>query len=389
MIDFSNTEIAFSSKSDFALKRAYLLFSTIRHPHLVRFLKGMSSLAINTHIPVGWAIKPTLYEQFVGGETLDDSTKCLAELAAYNVRSILDYSAEGGESMADIENTLCETLRSIEYAKGNPNVAYTVFKPSALTTDAVLEKASERRDELTFGERVEFELFCDRMWQIGRAAAEAGVRLLVDAEDYCFQAAIDEVTEDMMRRFNKTRAIVFTTLQMYRHDRMQHLEELYADAEKNDYILGIKFVRGAYMEHERHRAAERGYPSPICADKAATDLNFNNGLRFTVEHIDRIETFCGTHNEESNHLLAELIDAHGIAKNDPRIWFVQLFGMSDNITYNIAHAGYNAAKYIPYGPVDKALPYLMRRAEENTSVAGQTSRELDMLKTEIERRKKC
>ena len=222
--------------------------------------------------------------------------------------------------------------------------------------------------------------FCQR-------AYENDVRLIVDAEDYSFQNALDELTDEAMRKYNKKRAIVFATLQMYRHDRMPYLRQILADAQEKDYIAGVKFVRGAYMEAERARAAAMGYPDPICKDKPTTDANFNEGVSFAMDHLDRFEIFMGTHNEESNYMLAKLIDEKGLARDDKRIFFAQLLGMSDNISFNLAHEGYNVTKYVPYAKVRDVLPYLIRRAEENTSVAGQTGRELKMLKTEIERRK--
>ncbi|MCI7357248.1 MAG: proline dehydrogenase family protein, partial [Parabacteroides sp.] len=272
--------------------------------------------------------------------------------------------------------------------KENKNLAYAVFKPSTITTDELLAKASERHSELTIEEVKAFREFKERFMALCQRAYDNDVRILVDAEDYCFQDAIDKLTDEAMRKFNKKRAIVFATLQMYRHDRMAYLEKIHADALEKDYIPGIKFVRGAYMEEERARAAAMGYPDPICKDKQATDENYDAGVRFVVEHIDRFELFLGTHNEESNYKLAKLIEEKGLKKNDPRIFFAQLLGMSDNISFNLAHEGYNVTKYVPYARVNDVLPYLIRRAEENTSVAGQTGRELRMLKAEMERRKK-
>lgn len=386
MLDFSNTQVAFSSKSNSDLRLAWVLFTAISNKSLVSVLKGATNAALSVNFPVGWAVKPTLYRHFVGGETIASCASTVAHLAQFGVHSILDYSAEAGQSQADIDAAFAETIRSIEAATANSNISFTVFKPSAMTTDTILEKASSGAT-MTDIEQKQHREFEQRIEALCQKAYTFDVRILVDAEDYAFQPEIDRVTELQMRRFNKKRAIVFNTLQMYRHDRYDYLERLYADAVANDYQLGIKFVRGAYMEKERERALLGGYPSPICATKELTDSNFDNGLRFTVEHIDRIETFCGTHNEASNMLLARLIDESGIAKNDPRIEFAQLYGMSDNISYNLANEGYSVSKYIPYAPVDRVLPYLIRRAEENTSMAGQTSRELGYINSEIARRK--
>lgn len=387
MLDFNNTEIAFSAKSEGELRNAYVLFNTIKHPWLVKCAKWGCSIALNLHIPLAWAVKPTLYKQFVGGETLQDCDRVIRHLRTYNVKSTLDFSAESEQTPDGIRATFEETIRSIDYAKGNDNLAYAVFKPSTITTDELLAKASEKRGELTIEEVKQFREFRERFMALCERAYENDVRILVDAEDYCFQDAIDQLTDEAMRRFNKKRAIVFATLQMYRHDRMAYLRRIYDDAVAKDYIPGIKFVRGAYMEEERTRAAVFGYPDPICINKQATDENYDAGVKFVMDHLERFELFMGTHNEESNYKLAKLMDEKGIAHNDPRIFFAQLLGMSDNISFNLAHAGFNVTKYVPYAAVRDVLPYLIRRAEENTSVAGQTGRELRMLKAEMERRK--
>ncbi|MDR1880795.1 MAG: proline dehydrogenase family protein [Tannerellaceae bacterium] len=388
MLDFDNTEIAFSSKSRAELRNAYMLFSAIKRPFVVRAGKMASQIALQVHLPLAWAVKPTLYRQFVGGETLQDTMKPIRHLKQFNVLSTLDYSAEGVQTPAGIQATFDETVRSIDFAKDNPDIAYTVFKPSTITTDELLSKASEKNEELTEEEKEAYQAFRERFMALCRRAYLNGVRILVDAEDYCFQDTIDELTGEAMRLFNRERAIVFATLQMYRHDRMPHLRRIYDDSLERGYVPGIKFVRGAYMEEERKRAEILGYTDPICKDKEATDENFNTGVRFAIDHIDRMELFMGTHNEESNYRLARLIDDRGLDRNDPRIYFSQLLGMSDNISFNLAHEGYNVTKYIPYAKVRDVLPYLFRRAEENTSVAGQMGRELRMLKTELNRRKK-
>ncbi|MDD4589841.1 MAG: proline dehydrogenase family protein [Parabacteroides sp.] len=389
MLDFKNTEIAFSAKSQGELRNAYLLFNTIKHPGLVKFASAASTLALNIHFPVAWAIKPTLYKQFVGGETLDDCTKTIDHLMKFNVRSTLDFSAEGEQTPEGIKATFDETMRSIDFAKGNDKLAYAVFKPSTVITDELLAKASEKREELTIEEVKEFREYKERFMAFCQRAYDNDVRLIVDAEDYCFQDAIDELTDEAMRKFNKKRAIVFATLQMYRHDRMPYLKRILSDATEKGYIAGVKFVRGAYMEAERARAAAMGYPDPICKNKQVTDDNYNAAVQFTIENIEHLEMFMGTHNEESNYKLAKLMDEKGLSHDDKRIFFAQLLGMSDNISFNLAHDGYNVTKYVPYAKVREVLPYLIRRAEENTSVAGQTLRELTMLKAELDRRNKA
>lgn len=387
MLDFNDTRIAFASRTDGELRNALMLFGTLKHPWLVSCGKAAAGIAQKVRFPLGWAVRPTLYKQFVGGETLRDCDRIVAHLAGAGVKSTLDYSAESEQTPEGIAATFAETMRSIENAAANPDIAYAVFKPSTLTTDELLGKASEKRQPLNDTERQEFALFRERFMDLCAHARRLGVRLLVDAEDYCFQDAIDELTDEAMRRFNGERAIVFATLQMYRHDRMPYLRSIYEDAVANNYIAGIKFVRGAYMEAERERAALMGYPDPICPDKAATDANYDAGVEFVAEHLDRMEMFMGTHNEESNMKLARLLDEKGIARNDSRVFFAQLLGMSDNISYNLAAEGYNVTKYVPYASVRDVLPYLIRRAEENTSVAGQTGRELSMLRRELSRRR--
>ncbi|MDR1591511.1 MAG: proline dehydrogenase family protein [Prevotellaceae bacterium] len=387
MINFQNTHIAFESKSDVDLRRAQLLFGTINRPWLVQVGKVLANIAGFIHFPVAWAVKPTIYRHFVGGETLEECDAVTKHLMKYRVYSVLDNSVEGGGTEENIRKNFDEAIRSIEYARINPAVAYAVFKPTAFINAALLEKVSSKTAPLTGEEQTLFDAYRNRFEALCRRAYDLDVRILVDAESYCFQDAIDELTDAMMRKYNRQRAIVFTTFQMYRHDRMSYLSRLYDDALANDYRIGMKFVRGAYMEKERARAHKMGYHDPICPDKPATDANFNNGLRYTVEHIDRFEIFCGTHNEESCRLLADLMAEKGLPKDDSRIFFAQLYGMSDNLSFNLAHEGYNACKYVPYAPVNDVLPYLIRRAEENTSIAGQTSRELTLIASEIARRK--
>jgi proline dehydrogenase len=349
--------------------------------------KFLANTASAIHFPIAWALKPTIYRQFVGGENLEECAPVAEALHKSGVYSIFDNSVEGGGTEAAIKANFDEAIHSIIFTSERKNVAYAVFKPTALAPADLLEKASSS-EQLTDEEQAVYQKFQERFEQLCAKAYQMDIRILVDAESYCYQNEIDRITEEMMRKYNKKRAIVFTTLQMYRHDRMKYLEFLYDDAVKNDYIVGMKFVRGAYMEKERARAKKLGYPDPICPTKEATDENYDNGLRYTIEHIDRFEVFSGTHNEQSNLLLAELLDNHNIKSNDQRIFFAQLYGMSDNLSYNLSKAGYNVAKYVPYAPVKDVLPYLIRRAEENTSMAGQTSRELEFIQIEFNRRKK-
>lgn len=388
MVSFDNTEIAFKSKSNSSLERAYLLFKTIASKTLVNIGNRLVKLAVKTSLPMAWAIKPTVYKHFVGGESITDCAKTVKQLAQYNVRAVLDYSVEGTKTTAGIEAALNETLRGIENAKDNDNIPFVVFKPTGLTTEHILKKA-DNKENLTETEQAEAQRFKERVETLCKASAKAGIRLLVDAEDACFQAFIDETVDEMSAIYNKTRVVVYNTLQMYRHDRLNFLKEAYTKATNQNYLLGMKLVRGAYMEKERKRAQENNYPSPIHPTKAATDQAFNNALKFCVEHIDRIEIFNGTHNEKSSLYLTKLMAKHQLENNDDRIWFSQLYGMSDHISFNLAYAGYNVAKYLPYGPVKNVLPYLLRRVEENSSVSDQSSRELNLIKKEIKRRRRA
>lgn len=387
MISFDNTEIAFAYKSDKELRKAYFLFKMVGSPFLVKTGKIITNILLGIHFPIGWAIKPTIYSHFCGGEYIAESAKLVETLGEYGVKVILDYSVEGKESPEDIQSALEETLKTIENASGNPNIPFAVFKPTAFTTSKILDKVSSGKP-LNEMEKQEADKFRMRIDTLCQTSFKHGIPILIDAEDSWYQKFIDDVVEEMMEKYNKQKAIVFNTLQMYRKDRLEFLKESYRKAVEGNYFLGIKFVRGAYMEKERARADKMSYPDPINADKASTDKMYDDGLRFTIDHIDRISVFSGTHNENSNILLTELMKEKGLARNDNRVWFSQLFGMSDHISFNLAAEGYNVAKYLPYGPVQHVLPYLIRRAEENTSVAGQTSRELELLFKEYQRRRK-
>lgn len=386
MISFENTEVAFKSKSDRDLKRAYMLFNMISNNTLVYLGKKLSQVALKLHLPVAWAVKPTIYKHFVGGETIADCMTDVRTLEKFNVRAILDYSIEGTENAEEIEAAMVETLKTIHNAAKDPNVPFAVFKPTAFTYEHILEKASAGKS-LSEIEKMEAENFRNRVQKLCKTAFDNGVPILIDAEDVAFQNFIDEVVEENMEKFNKERAIVFNTYQMYRVDRPEVLEKAYNRALEMNYFLGAKFVRGAYMEKERARAEEMGYPDPIHPNKESTDNAYNAALKFCVERIDRITIFNGTHNEYSSKYLAELMQQNNISKNDQRCWFSQLFGMSDHISFNLANEGYNVAKYVPFGPVRSVLPYLIRRTEENTSIAGQTGRELSLIMKEIDRRK--
>lgn len=386
MTNFKNTEVAFITKSNNDLKRAKFLYKVMASPFITKLAKVMTAFAMSIRFPVNWIVKPTIYKHFVGGETIDECKESVSVTAKSDVNSILDYSVEGKESIEDINKALVETLNTIKNAGSNPNIPFAVFKPTAFTTSDILTKASSG-EPMTEEEKTEAQNFKERVNLLCKTAYEVDIPILIDAEDSWYQNFIDETVDEMMQKYNNEKAVVFNTWQMYRHDRLEHLKATYQKAVEGNYFLGAKFVRGAYMEKERERAEKMGYKSPICANKEETDKSYDDALRFSFEHKDRISIFNGTHNEESSLLLAELIIKEGLPANDNRFWFSQLYGMSDNVSFNLAKEGFNVAKYLPYGPVKYVLPYLFRRAEENTSVKGQTSRELELISTEIKRRK--
>lgn len=384
-IDFNNTEVAFAWKNDKQLNKAIFLFRMIAKNSLVKVGKFFTNFALSVGFPISWAVKPTVYQHFVGGETLEACDEIINRFAKYNVKAVMDFSVEGGETVEKINAALKETLRTIENAHDNSNIPYAVFKPTAFCFTSVLEKAG-RKQEMNEEEIAEIERFNIRVETLCQKAFDLNIPIMIDAEDVAYQNYVDEVVYKMMLKFNKQRAIVYNTLQMYKRDRLDYLKKLHENAVKDQIFVGVKFVRGAYMEKERELAQKLGYDDPIHPNKQATDDAFNAALKFSVENIDRITIFNATHNEKSAKYLTQLMFEHGIEKNDPRCYFSQLYGMSDHITFNLAKAGYNAAKYTPYGPIKHVLPYLIRRTEENTSVAGQTSRELQLLLKEKKRR---
>ncbi|GAP43090.1 L-proline dehydrogenase [Lentimicrobium saccharophilum] len=384
-LNFNNTETAFKSKTNRDLKRALWLFRSLASPRLVRIATWMTNTALRLKVPVNWLIKPTIYRHFVGGETLEECAGTVARHKEFNVCSILDYSVEGSHDEKSMQETLLETLKSIRNAAGETGIPFAVFKPTAFAVPELFNNAEPGRP-LEGQMENEYYRFRSRVNVLCNEAFKLDVPLMIDAEDSWYQHLVDDTTEEMMRRYNREKAIVFNTLQMYRHDRIQFLKDSIANAREGNYFLGVKLVRGAYMEKERERAKAKGYPSPIHPDKAATDAAFDEAIRISLDNSDIVSVFCGSHNETSNLLMAQEILKRELPVNDNRFWFAQLYGMSDHISFNLANSGFNVAKYVPYGPVKNVMPYLFRRAEENTSIAGQTSRELRLLKTEIGRR---
>ncbi len=382
---FDNTEVAFKVKSNYELKKAYYLFSMVASETLT----NVGSFMLNKTIGIGLVknmVKQTVFKHFCAGEDKQESLKLIKTLNDYNVKSILDYSVEGKASEADFDRTFQEILANIDLAKETAGVPFVVFKPTGFGSLDLYEKV-QNKESLSDADQAAWERVKSRFHEVCKKAHRLQVRVMIDAEDSWGQTAVDDLVEDLMRTFNKEYCIVSNTLQMYRHDRLDYLKAIYERAQKENYILGFKIVRGAYMEKERERAEEKGYPSPINPTKEATDQLYNEALEFILDRIDRILLYAGTHNEKSSEIVLSTIKKKGLLTNHDHVWLGQLYGMSDNISFNAAKEGFNVTKYLPYGPVQDVMPYLIRRAEENTSIAGQTTRELDLIKQEMKRRK--
>jgi len=386
MINFENIKVAFADKSDKDLSRAYLLFKTISNPIISNTLTAFIKVAMWLHLPISWAIKATVYKHFCGGTTIENSQATIDKLWESNIGTILDFSAEGKENEEDFNLAMNETIASIQKAKSESSIPFSVFKPTGLARFALLEKISNNSN-LTKEEEIEKTIFEGRIENICQTASDNKVPLFIDAEESWIQDAIDDIAIKMMKKFNKNKAWIFNTLQLYRYDRVDYLEMLVKLAEEEKFFVGLKLVRGAYHEQEIERAKEKGYNCPVHTIKENTDIDYNKALTLCIENIDFVSVCAGTHNEESSALLVELLNKHNISKDDKRVYFSQLLGMSDHISYNAAKEGFNVVKYVPYGPVKDVLPYLIRRAEENTSIAGQMGRELTNIIEEKKRRR--
>ncbi len=389
-LSFENTAIAFKGKDDAALRRSYWLFKLIGNPSMVRIGGTLTNFALGIGFPIGWLIKNNIFAQFCGGETVEECKAASARLAEYGIGTILDYSVEGKEKESDFDATADEIIRTIDAAKGNPHIPFCVFKVTGVARFELLEKQNEvvrgTLTQLAEEDLAEWNRVVQRVLRICQAAYDADQRIFIDAEDSWIQDAIDALCHDMMEKFNHQAPIVYNTVQLYRHDRLEFLRNAHAWAKEKGLHYSVKLVRGAYMEKEGKRAAEMGYQNPIQPSKEATDNDFNAGVKFCLDNLQNMALCCGSHNEESSMLLALWMEERGVVKNDNRVAFAQLFGMSDHISYNLADAGYNVVKYLPYGPIKEVMPYLLRRAQENTSVKGQTSRELGLILKERKRR---
>jgi proline dehydrogenase len=386
MLSFNNTEIAFAGKTNKDLNRSYWLFKLVSNSGFVSIGKSLTTFAIKTHLPIKGIIKATIFKQFCGGENIEECSRAIEELGKYNIGTILDYSVEGKETEKDFDACAAETKATVTKAQNSKHIPFCVFKVTGLARFDLLQKISEK-STLTTAEQQEYERIENRVNTICKAAHDAGIPIFIDAEESWIQQAIDDLANKMMQLYNQKKCIIYNTFQLYRKDRLSYLKQSFEMAQQQNYYLGAKLVRGAYMEKERARAAEKNYPSPIQDTKEHTDKDYDAAVLFCVENISRIAFCAGTHNENSSMILAQLMNSKNIDSANKHIYFSQLLGMSDHISFNLANAGYNVAKYVPYGPVKEVLPYLIRRAQENTSVKGQTGRELSLIIKEKERRK--
>lgn len=385
---FNDTKIAFADKSDAELSKAFWMFKMIEQPALTKIGTSILNFSVHNNIPfVGKLVKYTLFAQFCGGETREESTKVVNKMFKHGIGSIFDYSIEGKEEEAAFETAFAEIKENIKFAEGNPAIPFVVFKPTAFGRINLYEKVGNAK-ELTSIEKEEWQKVVFRFDEVCKMAFQKNVMLMADAEETWMQNAADELLFEMMKKYNQQKAIVWNTIQMYRTGRLEYLAKDLKRAQENNFFLGYKFVRGAYMEKERNRAAENNYPDPIQPTKEATDINYNAAIDFVLNNLDSVSAFFGTHNEKSTELVMDKMKEKNLQHHNPHIYFGQLYGMSDNITYLLGENNYNVSKYLPYGPVKDVVPYLTRRAQENTSVKGQTGRELGLISKELKRRKK-
>ena len=385
-VKFDDTAIAFNYKSDWELKKANFIFTIVNHPFISKISTGVVKVGMFLRLPIKGLVRGSVFEHFCGGETIEKTETMIHRLDNFNVKTILDYSVEGEKSEAGFDSTASEILQTLDNASRSTHIPFCVFKMTGLADASLLEKIqsgnalSKEEDSAFFKVRERADRICAKAFVLG-------IPVLIDAEESWLQKPIDALAYEMMTKYNGKRAIVFNTCQMYRADMLTNLKEAFHSAAMHNFYLGVKLVRGAYMEKERDRAKLLGYPDPIQASKEATDDAFNKALTFCIDNKQRVSMVCGSHNEYSNQFLTVLMQKHSMPANDNRVWFSQLLGMSDNISFNLAKAGYNVAKYVPYGPVESVMPYLLRRASENTSVAGQSSRELSLIRKELARRR--
>lgn len=384
-VSFEDTSVAFSSKSNFQLKKTFWLFALMNRTWLVKLGTFFIKLALLLRLPIKNLIKSTLFGQFCGGENIKECEKTIQNLAKSKIGTILDYSVEGEDNEKSFDKTTSEILLTIEKASQSDAIPFSVFKVTGIGSTELLEKIQSGHP-LSSEEEAAYDRLKERVDSLCKKAHDLNVKIFVDAEESWIQGVIDDLTYKAMEKYNLEKPIVYNTFQMYRHDMLENFQKATREAKSNGYFLGAKLVRGAYIEKERFRAHENEYQDPINATKADTDADYNKAILFSLENRDTVSICLGTHNEYSCLYCIELMDKLNIPHNDPHVWFAQLLGMSDNISYNLAHAGYNVAKYVPYGPVEAVMPYLFRRAAENKSIAGQSSREFLLIKREVQRR---
>lgn len=385
-INFEDTATAFSHKTNKELNKSHFVYSTMNYPWIVKIGTVLTSFALRVKLPVKGLIKNTLFDQFCGGESIEGSEPRMIKLAESKVKTILDYSVEGERTEDGYDETMEEALRVADYSQQHVSIPFCVIKITGIASFDILAKKQAGKS-LTRTEEDKYQKALYRIDKIAKRVSGCGMRFLIDAEESWIQDQVDKITCELMKRYNKEKAVVYNTYQLYRHESLGNMKKGFEEVTATGCFFAGKLVRGAYMEKERDRAEDLKYNNPIQSSKAATDKDYNAALEFAVENIDRFAICAGTHNEASSQLLADLMYKNGIAKNDERVYFAQLLGMSDNISFKLADLGYNVAKYVPYGPVDKVLPYLFRRANENTSIAGQSSREFLLVKKELKRRK--
>jgi len=384
--EFDNTEIAFKYRTNKELKQAKFLFSSMNSPLLTKLGMIATKGALALHLPIDGLIKNTIFKQFCGGETMAEAAHTADVLGKYDIGVILDYGVEGKEGEAEFDKAVPEFINAIRYAATQEYIPFISIKITGFARFALLEKIHSGAT-LNDAETTEWQRVYRRINEICQAAVDNNIMVLVDAEETWIQEPVNELTNAMMEKYNHGKVYIFNTFQMYGHQSLPYLKQALTEAEQKGYLLGAKLVRGAYMEKERKRAAEMGYQDPIQPDKASTDRDYDAAVDFCLDNLGKLAVFIGTHNEKSCMLAAKYMQDHNIPNNTPGIYFSQLYGMSDNISFNMANAGFHVAKYLPYGPVKDVIPYLMRRAQENTSVAGQTGRELSLINKEMKRRK--
>lgn len=385
-MNFENTEVAFKAKSNFEIKKAWFLFWLLSFPWFVGIASKITLFLLAIRFPISWLIRRTLYQQFCGGSNRTECLKTVKQLARFHIGTILDYAIEGAKEEAVFDATKEELIQTVLLAKDNPAIPFSVFKITGVMHQELLEKIQSKTG-LTPAEKESLTAGRERVEELCQVAFDNNVAIFIDAEESWIQGAIDEFSVELMQKFNRRQAIVYNTLQMYRTDRLAYLEKLLKQAKEEKFILGLKLVRGAYMEKERDRAKELGVPSPVFETKEETDSAFDESLKICVENLSVISLCAGTHNQKSTAYLLTLMEKNKVSVQDKRIYFSQLYGMGDHLTYNLAAGRYNVAKYVPYGPVRAMMPYLFRRAQENSSIRGQTTRELELVSLELKRRR--